>query len=352
MTDSTALGITTIGTFARHLRSPWTISALCLAAVAVFDTTAFLPVSLEALGSFVHTLPFILIAVALVAYLKASGAEALIGRAFEGREVPAILLAATFGALAPFCSCEVIPFIAGLIALGAPIAAIMAFWLASPLIDPGSLVVTAGALDWSFAVGKAVSAVGLGLFGGFVTMAISRAGGLKDVAKPRSVRAAASSWSTSSCCAPSSVDDEAYWPIWKDADRLATFRTEGWDNLLFLVKWLAFAYVLQALLVRYLPADWIASTVGGEGIGPIALSALVGMPAYLNSYAAPPLLSGLMEQGMSAGSAMAFMVAGAVSCVPAMAAIWALVKTHVFLLYLALGMVGAVLAGLAFQAFV
>ena len=61
------------------------------------------------------------------------------------------------------------------------------------------------------------------------------------------------------------------------------------------------------------------------------------MPAYLNSYVAPPLLAGLTEQGMSAGAAMAFMVAGAVSSVPAMAAVWSLVRRGVFAAYLGSG---------------
>ena len=107
----------------------------------------------------------------------------------------------------------------------------------------------------------------------------------------------------------------------------------------------ALAYALEALLITYVPAEAIARVVGGEGIGPIALAALVGMPAYLNSYVAPPLLAGLMEQGMSAGAAMAFMIAGAVSSIPAMAAVWSLVRAPVFALYLALGVTGAIFAG-------
>ena len=98
-----------------------------------------------------------------------------------------------------------------------------------------------------------------------------------------------------------------------------------------------------------MPAEVIAGLVGGEGVVPIATAALVGMPAYLNSYVAPPLLAGLMEQGMTAGAAMAFMVAGAVSSIPAMAAVWSLVKPRVFALYLGLGLTGAVIAGLVFQ---
>ena len=53
------------------------------------------------------------------------------------------------------------------------------------------------------------------------------------------------------------------------------------------------------------------------------MGALVSAPAYLNGYAAPALVAGLMQQGMSAGAAMALMVAGSVSSIPAMVAVWA-----------------------------
>jgi len=55
-----------------------------------------------------------------------------------------------------------------------------------------------------------------------------------------------------------------------------------------------------------------------------------------------------MTQGMSAGAGMAFMMAGAVSCIPAMAAVWSLVKPNVFATYIAFGIGGAILSGLVF----
>ena len=68
-----------------------------------------------------HTAPFITFAVLAVAYMKASGAETLLAKAFEGRQARMIVLAALLGGLSPFCSCEVIPFIAAMLALGAPL---------------------------------------------------------------------------------------------------------------------------------------------------------------------------------------------------------------------------------------
>ncbi|MFW8633643.1 permease [Cribrihabitans pelagius] len=324
------------------LKTPWALSAALLAAAATLDPAQFgsvLGFALTALGS---TARYILFAVLLLAYLKATGAEAVVARAFEGRETRMILLAAVFGGLAPFCSCEVIPFIAGLLALGAPLSAVMAFWLSSPLIDPPTLLITAGALGWPFAIGKAIAAVALGLFGGIAIKAL-RGGGV--FADPLRVRPA-----TGCCgCGAPKADAAPVWRFWQEEARRQRFRGELISNGLFLLKWLALAYVLESLLVHYVPADVIAGLVGGEGLLPVVIAALVGMPAYLNSYVAPPLLAGLMEQGMTAGAAMAFMVAGAVSSVPAMAAVWSLVKPQVFAAYLGLGLSGAVVAGLLFQ---
>jgi uncharacterized membrane protein YraQ (UPF0718 family) len=325
-----------------YLLSTWTIVIGAPLLVLLLDQAQFVAFVLFAVKAFAGTLPYIAFAVALIAWLKAAGAEAYVGKAFEGRETQAILLAALFGGLAPFCSCEVIPFIAGLLAVGAPLSAIMAFWLSSPLIDPPTLLITAGALGWSFAIGKAVFAVALGLFGGFLVSVLLRSGAFSNP-----VRAGSSAGGCG--CGASPQTGRPVWRFWIDATRKAKFGAELKANALFLVKWLALAYLLEAALVTYVPAELIAGLVGGNGLGSIVISALVGMPAYLNSYVAPPLLAGLMDQGMSAGAAMAFMIAGAVSSIPAMAAVWSLVKPQVFATYLGLGFVGAVLSGLIFQ---
>ncbi len=323
------------------LKSPWAVSTGLLLLVALVDLQNLPTITLFALSAFFNTLKYIVFAVLLIASLKAAGAEAMVANAFKGREVRMIFVAALFGGLAPFCSCEVIPFISGLLILGAPLSAVMAFWLSSPLIDPPTLFITAGALGWPFAIGKAVAAVGLGVFGGFLVRLVARWGAFANPLK--------ASISTGCGCGPSLTSGKPKWAFWQESQRLAVFKREFITNALFLAKWLAMAYVLEALLVSYIPSDMIAKLVGGEGLLPIVTAALVGMPAYLNSYVAPPLLAGLTAQGMSAGAAMSFMIAGAVSSVPAMAAVWSLVRPQVFALYLSLGVSGAIIAGVLFQ---
>ncbi|MCB1809670.1 MAG: permease, partial [Candidatus Competibacteraceae bacterium] len=122
-------------------------------------------------------LPFLLLSIAIAAYAKASGADNLIARAFQGRALPMITFAAVMGALSPFCSCGVIPLIAALLAMGVPLAPVMAFWLASPLMDPSMFVLTIGTLGTEFALAKTLAAFSIGLFGGFGIWLIQRNGG-------------------------------------------------------------------------------------------------------------------------------------------------------------------------------
>ena len=117
------------------------------------------------------------------------------------------------------------------------------------------------------------------------------------------------------------------------------------ENALFLGKWLLIAYMVESLMLAYVPAETIARVLGGEGLQPIMLGALVGAPAYLNGYAAVPLVDVLLAQGMAPGAAMSFMLAGGVSSIPAAIAVWALVKPRVFAAYLGIALVGSLAAG-------
>ena len=155
--------------FGRKIEKAW------LVVVAIFIGLAiFVPLQAEASFAFVAEAltgmaPFLALAIGVAAYARASGADNLIAKAFQGRMSIMIVFAALFGGMSPFCSCGVIPLIAALLAMGVPVPAVMAFWLASPLMDPTMFVLTAGTLSLDFAIAKTLAAVGIGMMGGFAT---------------------------------------------------------------------------------------------------------------------------------------------------------------------------------------
>ena len=285
---------------------------------------------------------YFLFAVALASAIKASGADKIVARVFSGHPLKTIVIASIFGALSPFCSCGVIPLIASLLAAGVSLAPIMAFWIASPMMDPEMFILTAAGINFDFALAKVAFAIFLGLFAGFTVLLIQRMGLL------RGTLLNADSSACGSSCSP--VDNTTVrFKFWLDDNRLNLFKSEFASISLFLGKWLTLAFFIESLMVAYIDPQWVQTYIGGDEAYVIPLAALIGMPSYLNGYAAIPLVGGLMDMGMSGGAAMAFMLAGAVSSIPAAIAVYALVRRPVFVLYLMIGLSGSILSGVLFQ---
>lgn len=320
----------------------WLVSALILAVLALIDPVQAERSAVFAASALARTAPFLILSIGIAAGAGATGADNLIARAFTGAPLMMIALAALAGGLSPFCSCGVIPLVAALLGMGVPLSAVMAFWLASPVMDPSMFVLTSGVLGIEFAIAKTIAAIGLGLFGGLSVLLITRAGGLTGALREGIGNGG---------CGDARIrtPKAVVWRFWHDPARRQKFRAEAIKTTLFLGQWLLLAFLLESLMLAYIPAETVTAALGGTGLAPIALATVVGVPAYLNGYAALPLVGGLIGQGMAPGAGLAFLVAGGVTSLPAAIAVWALVRPPVFALYLGLALTGAFLSGLGFQ---
>src|SRR6056297_1490539 len=320
----------------------WLASAAILTALLILDPAQARESAVFATANLVEVAPYLLLSIGIAAYAGATGADGLVARAFTGAPALMILMAALAGGLSPFCSCGVIPLIAALLAMGVPLSAVMAFWLASPVMDPSMFVLTTGVLGLEFAIAKTLAAIGLGLMGGWVVHLVGRAGGLSDPLREGIGIGG---------CGGSKLRDPkpVVWRFWAEPERRAKFGREALNVTLFLLKWLTLAFVLESLMLAFIPAETITGVLGGTGLSPILFGTFVGVPAYLNGYAALPLVGGLVAQGMAPGAGLAFLVAGGVTSLPAAIAVWALVKPRVFALYIVLSLSGAFAAGLLFH---
>jgi hypothetical protein len=96
------------------------------------------------------------------------------------------------------------------------------------------------------------------------------------------------------------------------------------------------------------PSDLIVNWLGSENIYSLPLAVILGIPTYLNGYAAIPLISGLIELGMSPAVGLTFMLAGSVTSIPAAIAIYSLAKARLVTLYLIIAAVGSMASGYLF----
>ncbi len=343
MTD---LALTMKGAVRRIDRVWLAIAALFLILLA-FQPEQALASAAFTLDAFIWILPFLLASVLLAAWLKAAGADKVIGATVSRSPVRAVLVFAAAGALSPFCSCGVVPLIAALLAAGVPLPAVMAFWVASPLMDPEMFVLMWAMLGLEFTLAKTLAAFGLGLGAGLATLLAQRAGLFATPLRAGLTGGGCGTGNASGTGAQPSM--ELRWAFWRDAARRAAFTAEARDIGLFLAKWLLLAFTLESLMVRWLPPETIVSYLGGENVFAIPLAVAIGVPAYLNGFAAVPLMGELMSMGMAPGAALAFLVAGGVTSLPAAMAVFALVRLPLFGWYLLVSLTGSLAIGYAFQ---
>ncbi len=345
-------------------------------------------------NAFVHIWPYLLITIPLAVAVNMSGASKHIKRAFDAGPIAAILLATIVGAFSPFCSCGVIPVIAALLIGGVPLAPVMAFWVASPSMDPEIFFLSVATIGWDLAVWRLAGTLVLSLSAGFITYFLIKTGWIssdvlknstgsgqtklrqlrdKVVSNVKSIFTGQKSAplvpvGALACCADDSAQPGPFATAIthpakgtaKETDScgcenqqlfLKRLGKESLDATLMVVKFMALAFFLEALIILYVPQVWITGIMGKENSWAILTAAFLGVPVYTGTLSALPMVKGLLVQGMSPAAALAFLVAGPTTTLPAMAAVWTLVKPRIFMLYVSFSLLGAIILGYLKQIF-
>ena len=146
----------------------------------------------------------------------------------------------------------------------------------------------------------------------------------------------------SAALAKPAVALEPFWSrLWRETSKA----------VLLVVQFMTLAYFLEALIQLYIPEAWVAGLVGHQSTYTVLTAALLGVPVYTSNLTALPMISGLLAHGMSPAAALAFLIAGPTTTLPAMSAVWGLVSRRVFALYVAFSLLGAILFGYLYQIF-
>lgn len=357
--------------------------------------------------NFLSIWPYLLLSIPLAVAVRVSNASQYIRRAFVGRPIVAITLATLVGAFSPFCSCSVVPIIASLLIAGVPIGPVMAFWIASPTMDPEIFFLSVSVLGWELAIVRVIATLILSFTAGILTQSLDDAGffesgilrkkkrdtnwSWKQLAQAiiypvtkmlSTLRVASSSTSldmshdvafavqmiptiegttcsvqSDSCACDSSCNtsqDDSCSTCNTETESIerslmTRILRETWEATSMVIKFIAIAFILEALILLYIPQDAIVAFVGQDNPFAIGLAALVGIPMYTSNLTAMPLVGGLLQQGMLPGAALAFLIAGPVTTLPAMSAVFGIAKPRVFAIYLGISLLGAVVLGYGYQ---
>lgn len=138
-------------------------------------------------------------------------------------------------------------------------------------------------------------------------------------------------------------------PASRDTDPSAATRLlkNIWRNVKVTFPYFLLGVALTALYQRHVPSEWIASLFGSnEGFGSLMAAAL-GVPLYTCGGGTIPLVSAWLAQGMSTGSAVAFMIAGPATKLTNLGAVKIVLGGRNFALYIAFSILLAAISGVA-----
>lgn len=342
------------------------------------------------------TWPFLVLSVVLASVVQVYvGADRLGG--WLRRSIPvAVVGAVLLGALTPFCSCGTMAVVLGSLAASVPWAPVVAFLASSPLTSPGEYALSVGLFGPRFATAFVVAAIGVGLLGGVAAWALERAGWLTGqsrvaparvstcsaegdieevsapccpaaleslVVTPAVLAASAAGSSADSCGAVDAgccgtggpdrtphVDHESQGATW-----LAVMRTDPRTRELARalvgngrrLAWYFVAFAsLGYLVIELIPTSVFEQHLGdGNAITAVPLAALLGIPMYVNTEGSLPLVASLMDGGMGAGPALAFLITGAGTSIGAVSGMLIVARWRIVALVVGTLFVSACLTG-------
>ncbi len=363
-------------------------------------TTALVTAVQQAILSMLHNWPYLLAAIVIAALLKLYVDAAKVS-AFLKRNRNLGVVAATAAAVAtPFCSCGTMAVILGMMASTMSWAPIVAFMVASPLTSPEELFLSAGLFGWPFALAFFAASILLGLAGGAIAALLESRGWLANQARfaspvaattgrhfdrhpdqqsdrqflsglqPSSQTAAVASvpefhlerlQPVNACCGPATLESAAVItpnPAVRSLPTLNTSRVRrelaailrelyaGAKKLL--PMFLGFAFV-GYLLNGLIPAAWVTAIFGSGHAYSVPLAATLGLPLYINTEGSLPLIRAFLDNGMSQGAALAFLIAGSGTSIGAMAGALTIARWRVVGLVIGILWLGAILAGYAYD---
>lgn len=110
--------------------------------------------------------------------------------------------------------------------------------------------------------------------------------------------------------------------------------------------WFLVGVVLSVLFQRYVPTEAITFLFGGNEALGVLMAATVGVPLYACGGGTIPLLIQWLADGMSMGSAAAFMITGPATKITNLGAVKIVLGIKRFILYIAFVMVFSLVTGL------
>ncbi len=242
------------------------------------------------------------------------------------------ILAALLGIVTPFCSCSAIPLFLGFVEAGVPLGVTFSFLIAAPMINEVAVVLLVGLFGWKVAIIYIVTGLLIAIFSGWLI-------GIFKLEKY------VADWVFSVKTNQSGLVEERI----TFYDRIQR-GYESVNEIVGKIWW----YILLGIGVGaaahgYVPADYLGSLLGSQNWYGVPLAILIGVPLYSNAAGIIPIVSVLIEKGVSMGTALAFMMSVIALSLPEMIILKKVLKWQLIAIFIGIVSTGIVIVGYVFN---
>lgn len=274
-----------------------------------------------------------------------------------------------FGAFTPLCACGTMAVILSMFISSMPWGPVMAFLVSSPLTSPSEFVFQSTFLGVEFAVVVLIASIVLGVTAGGIAHYLSvKTSFFKDQfrikAEPKVVPKTV--FLTEPMTEPMTepriesksnlvnVVQFSEIPV-KEKSLVTRFRLKAMaENFYDLgIKKVLFYFVIFIAIGRIveliIPQQWILSLFGENNSYSVPLGATIGLPLYVSSSAALPLMKSFLTEGASQGAILAFLITGKATGVPVIAGMSAILKKRAILYYVLTVYIGGIVFGWLYE---
>jgi len=201
-------------------------------------------------------------------------------------------MGAIFGTITPFCSCSSIPLFIGLLQARIPLGVTFSFLITSPLVNEVAVVLFLGLFGWKITLIYVISAVILGMVGGFILGKFK----LEKYVAPYI-------WQINSQKLDLEKEKIPFIKLFK------TFWNEGFEITKKIILYVLIGIAVGAFIHGFVPTGFFEEYITKDNIFAVPIAVILAVPMYANSVGVIPIIESLVEKGIPMGTALAFMMA-------------------------------------------
>ncbi len=292
----------------------------------------------ETMRFFIFEVPKVLLLLVLIIFgvgiLRTYFTPEKTRKALEGKSLfTGNILAALLGIVTPFCSCSAIPLFIGFVEAGVPLGVTFSFLIAAPMINEVAVVMLLGLFGWKVTLIYIGTGLFIAIFSGWV------------IGKLKLERYIAEWVFKVKVNQENSIIEE---------NKQFSERISSGYNAVKEIVGKIWIYIVIGIAVGagahgYVPEDFLGALLGKGSWYGVPLAIVLGVPMYSNAAGIIPIVSVLIDKGVSLGTALAFMMSVIALSLPEIIILKKILKWQLIAIFVGIVASGIVAVGYLFN---